>query len=62
MIALACPDCPPARAARAMFTDLDLARNVVVALAPFIVTFALVALIVRIVTARSRRGATGAAE
>lgn len=60
MIALACPDCPPARAARAMFIDLDLARNVVVALAPFIVTLALVALIVRTVSARSHRGPTDA--
>ncbi len=44
---LACPDCPPARAARHLFLHVDLLRNAAYAALPFFVLVVLVVLIVR---------------
>jgi hypothetical protein len=56
-LALLCPDCPPARAARTMFFSLDFWRNLLTALAPFGVT-----LVVRSVSSRASKGSSDANE
>jgi hypothetical protein len=59
-IALRCPDCPPAREVRTMWFSLDVLHNLVVALSPFVVTLAIILVIVRAVSSRSARGGTDA--
>lgn len=50
---LACPDCPPARLARARVLSDDLAANALAATLPFMVTGALIAWIRRRIDQRS---------
>lgn len=59
---LACPDCPPARQARRQFFQLELLHNLVIAISPFIVTLALVLLIVRWSSAPRPRRTNGTAK
>jgi uncharacterized membrane protein len=47
MLLVACPQCPPAREARAMFLDLDVVSNLLIALLPFAVCLAAVFAILR---------------
>lgn len=56
---MACPDCPTARDARAMFVEVDLGFNAVVAVLPFAVCIAAVLIILQLAAPRS--GASGAA-
>jgi len=57
MTLFACPDCPPAREARHLFLHLDLIRNALFALAPFVVAIGLVILVVRSLSTRGTRSA-----
>lgn len=47
-VMVACPDCPAARDARAMFLDVDLLFNLVVALLPFAVWIAVALIVVQL--------------
>jgi hypothetical protein len=55
-VMVACPNCPAARDARAMFLEVDLLFNLVVMMLPFMVCIAAALIVVQLVMAR-REGA-----
>jgi hypothetical protein len=54
MVMVACPDCPAAREARAMFLDVDLLFNLAAVVLPFAVCAVIVLLLMRIGMMRAR--------
>jgi hypothetical protein len=54
MVMVACPDCPAAREARAMFLDVDLLFNLAAVVLPFAVCVVIVLLLMRIGMMRAR--------
>jgi len=59
---IGCPDCPPGREARILFFELDFARNLLTALAPFIVTLGAVCLVMRAIATRRVKGDSDASD
>jgi hypothetical protein len=53
-----CPACQPAREARTMLIERDLVSNLLIALAPFVITLVVILLVVRAVSPRSQRRST----
>lgn len=51
-----CPDCPTARDARTMVLENNLLTNLAFALAPFVVTLAVVGWLVRLIRQRPSQG------